>query len=157
MPHVVFVWNDELIDYIGQHGVTPEEFEEVVVNAKSMTKPHKKANRVIRPLTLEETRRIAVARRETDAEREEILSEGRAEKRAWLAMRHTVEETVKRLRNERERLGLSLADVEERSGLRRSVLSRLENDSTSNPTVLTLQRYAIALGMSLETRLTSPS
>ena len=33
MPSVFFVWNDELIEYIGQHGVTPDEFEEVVLNA----------------------------------------------------------------------------------------------------------------------------
>lgn len=36
MPHVLFVWNDELVDYIAQHGVTPEEFEEVVLNAKTI-------------------------------------------------------------------------------------------------------------------------
>ncbi|MCC7084545.1 MAG: hypothetical protein IT427_06020 [Pirellulales bacterium] len=36
MPHVLFVWNDELIAYIAQHGVTPEEFEEVVLNAGSV-------------------------------------------------------------------------------------------------------------------------
>ncbi|MFN0054867.1 MAG: hypothetical protein ACKV0T_22065 [Planctomycetales bacterium] len=36
MPHVEFVWNDELIEYIGQHGVTPEEFEEVVLDAKTV-------------------------------------------------------------------------------------------------------------------------
>ncbi len=48
---------------------------------------------------------------------------------------------------------LSLADVEERTGIRRSVLSRLENDTTSNPTMLTLQRYAVALGMSLRVEL----
>lgn len=36
MPHVLFVWNDALIEYIGQHGVTPEEFEEVVLNAKTI-------------------------------------------------------------------------------------------------------------------------
>ncbi|GIX00461.1 MAG: hypothetical protein KatS3mg111_3793 [Pirellulaceae bacterium] len=33
MPNVFFVWNDELIEYIGQHGVTPDEFEEVVLDA----------------------------------------------------------------------------------------------------------------------------
>lgn len=33
MPNVFFIWNDELIKYIGQHGVTPDEFEEVVLNA----------------------------------------------------------------------------------------------------------------------------
>ena len=36
MAHVLFVWNDELIEYIGRHGVTPEEFEEVVLNAKNI-------------------------------------------------------------------------------------------------------------------------
>lgn len=36
MPHVLFVWNDKLIDYIGQHGVTPDEFEEVVLNARTV-------------------------------------------------------------------------------------------------------------------------
>ncbi len=33
MPHVLFIWNDELIEYIGLHGVTPDEFEEVVMNS----------------------------------------------------------------------------------------------------------------------------
>jgi len=36
MPHVLFVWNDELVDYIAQHGVTPDEFEEVVLNSKEV-------------------------------------------------------------------------------------------------------------------------
>lgn len=120
-----------------------------------MSKPRKKAKRVIRPLTAEETRRLADARRDVEAKRDEILREGRAAKMACLAMRHDVDGTVSRLRAERERLGLSLTDIEERSGLRRSVLSRLENDKNSNPTLLTLQRYAAALGMSLNTTLTS--
>jgi transcriptional regulator with XRE-family HTH domain len=64
-------------------------------------------------------------------------------------MRREVGQAVTELRAERERLGLSLADVEERSGLRRSVLSRLENDRTANPTMLTLQRYAAALGLTM--------
>ena len=33
MPHVSFVWNDELIEYIGRHGVTQDEFAEVVMNS----------------------------------------------------------------------------------------------------------------------------
>ncbi|MDA1051742.1 MAG: helix-turn-helix transcriptional regulator [Planctomycetota bacterium] len=48
-----------------------------------------------------------------------------------------------------------MADVEQKSGLRRSVLSRLENNRTSNPTLLTLQRYAAALGLNLQTTLSS--
>jgi len=99
---------------------------------------------------------LTIARREAEADREEILREGRVAKQAWLAMRRDVDDAVKRLRAERERLGLSLADVDSRSGLRRSVLSRLENDSTPNPTLLTLQRYAAALGMVVQTTLNKP-
>lgn len=36
MPHYLFVWNDELIAYLAQHGVTPEEFEEVVLRSRSL-------------------------------------------------------------------------------------------------------------------------
>ncbi|QDS85932.1 hypothetical protein EC9_00900 [Rosistilla ulvae] len=34
MPHVLFVWNDEIVAYVAQHGVTVDEFEEVVLNAR---------------------------------------------------------------------------------------------------------------------------
>ena len=50
-------------------------------------------------------------------------------------------------------LGRVAADVEARCGLKRSALSRLENDKTHNPTFLTLQRYATALGLTLRTAL----
>jgi hypothetical protein len=30
MPFYFFVWTQEIIDHLGQHGVTPEEFEEIV-------------------------------------------------------------------------------------------------------------------------------
>jgi len=53
------------------------------------------------------------------------------------------------LRRERERLGLSLADVAERAGIDKGALSRLENGQQLNPTVNTLARYAHALGKSL--------
>jgi hypothetical protein len=54
------------------------------------------------------------------------------------------------LRQERERQGLSLADVSERSGLEKAMLSRLENGKILNPTVATLWRYADAVGMTLK-------
>jgi len=44
---------------------------------------------------------------------------------------------------------LSLADVEQRTGIGRAALSRLENDTEPNPTVVTLTRYAQALGKRL--------
>lgn len=122
-----------------------------------MTKPKRIVKRVMRELTPVEQQRLDRARLETDANREAILSDGRVAKHAWLAMRREVDETVAKLRAERERQGLSLADVETRSGLRRSALSRLENGTTSNPTLLTLQRYAAALGMIVRTTLSKPT
>ena len=49
------------------------------------------------------------------------------------------------LRAQRERAGLSLAAVAERSGIDQAALSRLEN-GRGNPTVQTLARYARAIG-----------
>ncbi len=117
---------------------------------KSTSNGRRKAKRVIRPLTGPETERLRRAREAAESARDEILRKGRVAKRAWAATRREVTATLKRLREERERQGLSLADVEERSGLRRAVLSRLENDDgKANPTVLTLQRYAAALGLTV--------
>jgi ribosome-binding protein aMBF1 (putative translation factor) len=56
---------------------------------------------------------------------------------------------VMSLRRERERLGLSLADVAARAKIDKGALSRLENGQQLNPTVNTLARYARALGKSL--------
>ncbi len=53
------------------------------------------------------------------------------------------------LRRERERLGLSLADVAEHAKIDKAALSRLENGQHLNPTVNTLARYARALGKSV--------
>jgi ribosome-binding protein aMBF1 (putative translation factor) len=61
---------------------------------------------------------------------------------------------VMSLRRERERLGLSLADVAERAKIDKAALSRLENGQQLNPTVNTLTRYARALGKSLSWGLT---
>ena len=53
------------------------------------------------------------------------------------------------LKQERIAQGLSLADMQERTGMSRSAISRLENDETANPTIETLSRYAAALGKEL--------
>lgn len=53
---------------------------------------------------------------------------------------------VRQLREAREEAGITLADLEQRTGIRKSVLSRLENSRAPNPTLATLQRYAEALG-----------
>ncbi|MBL7040918.1 MAG: helix-turn-helix transcriptional regulator [Pirellulaceae bacterium] len=52
---------------------------------------------------------------------------------------------IMELKQAREALGLSLADIRDRTGIERSALSRLENE-TPNVTIRTLERYAEALG-----------
>lgn len=63
-------------------------------------------------------------------------------------------ETVSKLRQLREELGLSLADMEQRTGMTRANLCRLENESR-NVQVRTLERYARALGCRVEINLVS--
>ncbi|MDA1056109.1 MAG: helix-turn-helix transcriptional regulator [Planctomycetota bacterium] len=113
------------------------------------------SQRIYRELTPQERQRLEVARAETDSAKENVLAEGRVRKQAWDAMRREVAQTIATLKAERERLGLSLADVEARSGLKPSAISRLENDPQANPTLLTLQRYAAALNMTLATTVES--
>ena len=50
------------------------------------------------------------------------------------------------LKQHRQRQGLSLADVAERSGMDRSAVSRRKYGVYANPTVDTLYRYAEAIG-----------
>lgn len=54
---------------------------------------------------------------------------------------------VAELKRERDRRGLTLAEVSDRSGLDKGMLSRLENGKILNPTMTTLWRYAEAIGM----------
>lgn len=53
------------------------------------------------------------------------------------------------LRRERERQGLSLTDMAERTGIDRATISKLETGKLANPTVNTLRTYARALGRRL--------
>ena len=53
------------------------------------------------------------------------------------------------LRKERERLGLSLADIAEHTGIDKAALSCLETGKQINPTIDTLWRYAHAVGTEL--------
>ncbi len=57
---------------------------------------------------------------------------------------------VDAIRRERERKGLSLTDVAERSGLTRAMVSKMENGRNPNPTLDTLARYALAMDMELK-------
>jgi len=63
-----------------------------------------------------------------------------------MGMYFDIQKALQALKGERERSGLSIGDVAERSGLDRAVVSRLENGKQDNPTVATLMRYAAAVG-----------
>ena len=58
-------------------------------------------------------------------------------------LRHTA------LRIERERQGLTLTDLQERTRIDRATISKLERGEMPNPTVGTLQTLAAALGKRL--------
>jgi DNA-binding XRE family transcriptional regulator len=106
----------------------------------------RQAKRERRELTPEEKRRWEKARNETAAERDEIVKQGRA----VLSARRVARQMLGELKAERERRGLSLADMMRLTGMSRESISRLENDPAPNPTVLTFARYAEALGMHLQ-------
>lgn len=38
MPFYLFVWNDELEEHLAEHGVSPDEFEEVVCDPDYVTR-----------------------------------------------------------------------------------------------------------------------
>ena len=104
---------------------------------------------VRRQLTSEEQARVNEARRLTDAEAPEIRRKAKQLKTRSDAARTTLQDALRLLRAERVRQGLSLADIQDRTGIERPNLSRLENETSSNPTVATLTRYAEALGKRL--------
>lgn len=54
--------------------------------------------------------------------------------------------TLAALRCERERQGLSLADLAQRTGMDKATLFKLETGKVPNPTYLTIRTYARALG-----------
>src|SRR2546430_323259 len=61
----------------------------------------------------------------------------------------TVSIFLHELRRAREDAGMSLTDVEKRTGIDKATLSRLETGKQTNPTVDTLVRYAAAVGKQL--------
>ena len=111
-------------------------------------------NRIYRKASDEEQRRHDAIRRQVEAELPEIKERARRHLDAAVANGVLIRHVVAALKAERERQGLSLADLKERTGIEKSTLSRLENDETANHTVQTLSRYAGAVGKQLRVILT---
>lgn len=60
---------------------------------------------------------------------------------------------LQQLRTEREKQGLSLADLNRLTGMSREAINRLENHEGPNPTMSTLVRIATALGCKIDFQL----
>jgi DNA-binding Xre family transcriptional regulator len=94
-----------------------------------------------RRLTDDEADRYQRIRQQVAAELPDIRQRAKAAKPQIL-----LKDALKKLREERQRQGLSLADLNARSGIDRGTLSKLENDEDPNVTMNTLMRYAQAVG-----------
>ena len=106
----------------------------------------KRGKRIYRKATDEERKRHAKVREQIAAELQDIKR--RARERLTLLKKEgtPLRQVLAALRAERERQGLSLADINARTGIDRAALSRLENNEEANPTLSTLERYADAVG-----------
>lgn len=96
-----------------------------------------------RKLSPQRVKELAALARKVDVEEgAQIQEQAREAFRRHEEIRAVVEE----LKNERERQGLSLAEVARRCGISKPNLSRIENNWRATPKLETLQRYALAVG-----------
>ncbi len=115
-----------------------------------------RGRRIYRKATDEERARHAKIRENIAEELPDIKRRAR-ERLALIKKEGTpLRQALAALRAERERQGLSLADINERTGIDRAALSRLENNEDANPTLVTLERYAEALGKQMVILLSEP-
>ena len=119
--------------------------------------PSERGKRIYRKTTKEERARHAKVREQIADELPDIRRRAK-ERLALLKQEGTpLRQVLAALRAERERQGLSLADIQERTGIDRAALSRLENNEDANPTLTTLERYAEAVGRQMVVLLSEPA
>jgi DNA-binding XRE family transcriptional regulator len=118
----------------------------------------KRARRIERDLSREEREEYSRLAQQIDREeKDEILARARRYKAEHDAIATSLEHVMRSLRAERERQGLSLADMNQLTGIDRAALSRLETGQHPNPTISTLMRYAGALGKTIEVIVSEPA
>ncbi len=98
-----------------------------------------------RRLTADEAAKYNDVRAKVAAELPDIIQRHHAR----IAADEQLRLLVGKLREERERQGLSVAELTTRAGLAESAIDLLEGDSKPNPTVADLSRYAEAIGKRL--------
>ena len=101
-----------------------------------------------RRLTDEETAKYGKVRRRIAEELPEIKRRGKTVKQRIL-----LKQVLKALKEERRRQGMSLRALNQRTGIDRGSLSKLENDPDPNVTVNTLMKYAEAVGKTITVQL----
>jgi ribosome-binding protein aMBF1 (putative translation factor) len=101
--------------------------------------------RATRILTSAEQARVARARQAADGpDRADLIQQAQA------AQKQTaLDDVMATLKAARESAGISLRELEMKTGISRGNLSRLEN-GTGNPTIATLRRYAAAIGKTVQ-------
>ena len=92
------------------------------------------AKRDRRTLSDAESAKLRQLRVQIEAEKDDIIAGARRHKAANDESQARLREVMQLLRAERTRQGLSLAIMQERTGIARSALSRLETDPDANPT-----------------------
>jgi ribosome-binding protein aMBF1 (putative translation factor) len=118
-----------------------------------------RARRRLSPGTMTAEQRAAYERRKAAREmpeaRAQLASDLEAIREEFppLAADEPLRDVLKALRVERERQGLSLSDIMERSKIDRATVNKLENGKIANPTYSTMKAYAKALGMHLAWKL----
>jgi DNA-binding XRE family transcriptional regulator len=120
-----------------------------------MSKTHDKP-----ALTPEQQAALAEIRERSRRERpgpDELIDQGELDELVPQAQYIELRALTVRLRELRQRMGLSLTDLSERTGLTRAAISRLENGWNLNPTLETLFRYTEALGVGLSFAVDEPS
>jgi DNA-binding phage protein len=116
-----------------------------------------RGKRIYRKATDEERERHAKVREQIKDELPDIKRRARARLALIRKEGTPLRQVLAALRAERERQGLSLADIYERTGIDRAALSRLEKNEDANPTLTTLERYAEAVGKQMVVILSEPS
>ena len=111
----------------------------------------KKAQRIQRPRvqTPEQQAAEKVIRDRFQRERpslQSLVDSGDVEQVYSMREYWELRKTFAALKALREQQGLSISDMEKRTGMDRAMISRLENGQIDNPTLATVSRYAKALG-----------
>ena len=103
-----------------------------------------RGKRILRKSTPEELRRHSDIRQQIAAELPGIRLRAKSQLALLSNAAAPIRQLAGALRAEHQRLGLSLADIYERTGIDRAALSRLEKNEDANPKLTTLERYGEA-------------